>query len=876
MLYSSPSAARALLGITALVVSLLSAAPTTAQVTTCLGQPNGVPCTVDDNGCWTVGVCLLNACASSVPLGAGAACDDGSFCNGIDTCDGGGACVSAGDPCSGPDGDLDCSETCNEVTDACTAADPDGTACVSGNECIQPGVCGAGECLLLFEPNGTPCTSDGAFCNGVEECQSGSCVSPGDPCAGSDGDLDCSESCNEATDACTASDPNGSNCDDGLECTSTDTCSAGVCGGVDLPDGTLCSSDGLFCNGVEACQSGSCVPSGDPCAGPDGDGDCSESCDEVSDVCSAPDPDGSACEDANPCTTDTCVAGACADHADDVGAACDDGSFCNGPDTCGVGGACLGSGDPCSGPDGDADCSESCDEASDSCTLPDPDGSTCDDGDACTAVAACGAGACGAITPIDCDDRDPCTAEACDAITGCSHTPIPGCVTDSGCVNSTDGEIDVLIDTLRAAGENISIDGDDSDWSAFPTFADPVVDVPGNPGQEIVAGAIAPLSDRIKIYAQLAGPPPTTTGVLNDGAFAVSLEMLGSPAVDAQIVLNPQTGIHPVILFDARNNPILPPSRFISDAALQIAAGADFVEVEVPYSILTPLGKPLDGLPGTRSWARGAVVSLDATGAVLDIGPATGSYRLLTTPFRLDEPLFTASPPNSPLAMTLPTAGQWFLYQGADGSVSHQGYFAFDMAPVDGSLSFSSPPGSSSNADYFSFGQPIYAPLPGTISESDDLNPDETPPSPPFGNPPANVVRVDSGGGLSVAMLHLQQGSTLVSPGDAVLEGEALAAVGNSGYSDFPHLHVEVNEPGGPLGASIRGAELTHVRVSLNPVSDDPWARECTSWQPREGFLVEALSPPPQVPALGLLGRGAVVMLALGAGWLWRRPSRRD
>jgi Peptidase family M23/Dictyostelium (slime mold) repeat len=943
----------------ALIASLLLAVDAAAQVTSCGGQPIGTPCWEAGGGCWTVGSCLFGTCTGSVPHAPGTSCNDGLFCNGSDTCDGAGTCVSPGDPCSGPDGDADCSESCNETTDSCTAYDPDSTVCDSGTECTNAGTCVEGICLFLNVSNGTPCTQDGAFCNGAEVCQDGTCSSPGDPCAGPDGDFDCSETCNEATNSCTASDPNGSACNDGLDCTTGTTCSAGVCGdGFDLPDGTLCSSDGAFCNGAEVCQSGAClspgdpcvgpdgdgdcsescdesadscsapdpdssicddgnectrfdacrsgvcdgppeaagtpctsdgffcngaeiclsgacVPPGNPCAGPDGDGDCSESCDEASDACSAPDPDGSACEDGNTCTTDTCVAGACANHADDLGAACDDGLFCNGIDTCGAGGTCLGSGDPCSGPDGDADCSESCDEASDSCTLADPDGSVCDDGDACTSVSACGAGTCNVITAIDCDDGDPCTAESCDAITGCGHTPIPGCVSDSGCVNSTDGEIDVLIDTLRVAGESITIDGADSDWSPFPTFTDPAEDVPGNPGQEILAGAIAPLADRIKIYARLAGAPPTTTGVLNDGAFAVSLEMLGSPAIDAQIVLNPQTGIHPLILFDVRNNPILPPSRFISDPALQIAAGPDFIEVDVPYSVLTPFGKPLEDLPGARKWARGAVASLDATGAVLDIGPATGSYRLLTTPFTLDEPLFTVSPPNPPpLSMTLPVDGQWFIQQGSDGSVTHQGYFAFDMSLVDGSLSFSSPPGSTDNADYFSFGEPIYAPLPGTISESVDLNPDEIPPIPPSGSSPANLVRLDTGGGLSVAMLHLQQGSALVSSGASVFEADLLASVGNSGYSDLPHLHVEVNEPGGPLGASIRSAELTNVRVSLNPVPDDPWARECTSWQPREGFLVEALPPPPQVPTLGLAGRGALVLLAVGAGWLWRRwPS---
>jgi len=61
----------------------------------------------------------------------------------------------------------------------------------------------------------------------------------GNPCPGPDGDGNCSESCNEAADNCTAPDPNGSTC-----------------------------ADGLFCNGTDTCASGTCsAHSGDPCAG---------------------------------------------------------------------------------------------------------------------------------------------------------------------------------------------------------------------------------------------------------------------------------------------------------------------------------------------------------------------------------------------------------------------------------------------------------------------------------------------------------------------------------------------------------------------------------------------------------------------------------
>jgi hypothetical protein len=302
----------------------------------------GEPCTMAsqcESGFCVDGVCCTSACAGgafdcqacSVAAGASAdgtcgprpdgdACSDGAYCNGGDTCQAGGCTVHAGDPCAANVGDADgdCTESCNEAADACTAADPNGSSC-----------------------------TDGAYCNGSDTCSGGNCSAhSGDPCAANvgDADADCSESCDEATDACTAADPNGSSCTDGAYCNGSDTCSAGSCS----------------------------AHSGDPCAANvgDADGDCSESCDEAADACTAQDPDGSACSDDVFCNgADSCATGACGDHA----------------------------GDPCAGNvgDADADCSESCDELADACSLADPGGSACDDGVSCNGADACdAAGSC--------------------------------------------------------------------------------------------------------------------------------------------------------------------------------------------------------------------------------------------------------------------------------------------------------------------------------------------------------------------------------------------------------------------------------------------------------------------------------------------------
>jgi hypothetical protein len=77
------------------------------------------------------------------------------------------------------------------------------------------------------------------------------------------------------------------------------------------------------------------------------------------------------------------------------GAACDDGYFCNGPDTCLNGTCSEHAGNPCPGKDdGDADCAEDCDEDNNNCSRYDESGSPCpEDGNPCT-VDQCSLGEC--------------------------------------------------------------------------------------------------------------------------------------------------------------------------------------------------------------------------------------------------------------------------------------------------------------------------------------------------------------------------------------------------------------------------------------------------------------------------------------------------
>ncbi|MBI5504615.1 MAG: hypothetical protein HY899_07420 [Deltaproteobacteria bacterium] len=286
-----------------------------------------------------------------------------------------------------------------------------GEQCDDGNN--RNGDCCSSFCEVL--PAGNAC-DDGLFCTRTDRCEEGGrCTGSGDPCRGSDGDGDCSESCDEGNDSCAGRDPDGSACDDGLYCNGADLCASGACAshggdpcpGADAdadctesceestdtctaldPPGAACD-DGKFCTRVDACtQAGACQGAGTPCPGADGDGDCAESCDELADACSA---------------------------FDTFGSGCDDGLFCTDDDSCDGHGRCAGQGDPCASRygDGDADCSEACNEEEDACSAAEVDGGSCDDGLACTVGDRCRGGACAPSGQTSCDDGDPCTDSFC-------------------------------------------------------------------------------------------------------------------------------------------------------------------------------------------------------------------------------------------------------------------------------------------------------------------------------------------------------------------------------------------------------------------------------------------------------------------------------
>jgi leucyl aminopeptidase len=146
-------------------------------------------------------------------------CDDGLYCNGVETCNAG--TCEAGTPVTCDDGVACTDDSCNEGTDSCDFV-------------TNHGLC----------DNGLFC--DGSeTCDAVLGCQAGTAPSCDDGVACTD------DSCNEGTDQCDNT-PNHGLCDNGLFCDGAETCDPVL----------ACQPGSAPCTGSQTCDE-----EGDVCVG---------------------------------------------------------------------------------------------------------------------------------------------------------------------------------------------------------------------------------------------------------------------------------------------------------------------------------------------------------------------------------------------------------------------------------------------------------------------------------------------------------------------------------------------------------------------------------------------------------------------------------
>jgi hypothetical protein len=96
---------------------------------------------------------------------------------------------------------------------------------------------------------------------------------------------------------------------------------------------------------------------------------------------------------------------------------------------------------------------------------------------------------------------------------------------------------------------------------------------------------------------------------------------------------------------------------------------------------------------------------------------------------------------------------------------------------------------------YVIHGAEVIAPCSGTVKSTVDELPDNAVPRVDRRQMAGNHI-ILACGGIDVVLGHLLAGSIRVAPGIGVKIGDPIAAVGNSGNSDEPHLHIHAQTPG--------------------------------------------------------------------------------
>jgi len=115
---------------------------------------------------------------------------------------------------------------------------------------------------------------------------------------------------------------------------------------------------------------------------------------------------------------------------------------------------------------------------------------------------------------------------------------------------------------------------------------------------------------------------------------------------------------------------------------------------------------------------------------------------------------------------------------------------------------------------YHIYDEPVYSPHDGIVVTVVDTIEDNVPPRANAISPLGNhvIVAFDN---VRVIVAHLRKGSTVVDVGQPVKRDDLIGRVGNSGYSNEPHLHVQVLRDGGEDGDGGVGSTGNVVPVPI-------------------------------------------------------------
>lgn len=196
----------------------------------------------------------------------------------------------------------------------------------------------------------------------------------------------------------------------------------------------------------------------------------------------------------------------------------------------------------------------------------------------------------------------------------------------------------------------------------------------------------------------------------------------------------------------------------------------------------------------------------------------------------------------------LPFDGRWFVAQGGDTpNVNHHmseqaQWYGIDFAKVGGpelrALASSEHP--DDVTDFYSWGADLLSPADGTIVRVVRDLPDNPLGAKDVKHPAGNHVVLRTAGDRYVFLAHFQQGSIVVREGQRVTRGQQLGRCGNSGNSDFPHVHMHVQDA---LGEHGIGQNM--VFGGIDVLLTGKWFRE-VDWPLIRGLFVSVHLPAKQ------------------------------
>lgn len=161
--------------------------------------------------------------------------------------------------------------------------------------------------------------------------------------------------------------------------------------------------------------------------------------------------------------------------------------------------------------------------------------------------------------------------------------------------------------------------------------------------------------------------------------------------------------------------------------------------------------------------------------------------------------------------------GSYYVIQGGSNimtnpfhSMATNGKYAIDIVEINNLGNRASTIFPKKLDQYHIFGEVVHSPCKGRVLTTVSGLPDNIPVNVDRKYPAGNHIVIVCGS-IKVMLAHLKEGSLIVSQGDNVQEGQPLGEVGNSGYTDEPHLHIQANSHDGNPVAIMFGERFLSI-----------------------------------------------------------------